>query len=149
MGTVNERRGRFNAASSIHERTASAKHRHRFGHWEGDTVRGKVRRSALVSLIDRKSRFLFCQRVAKANADSVKDVRIDCLSELPSNRVRNITPDRGSEFAKMFFPDAHSPQQRGTNENTNCLIRTYFPTGTDLNLMSDEDITAFVHQLNN
>ncbi|KAE9504084.1 IS30 family transposase [Lactiplantibacillus plantarum] len=148
-GTVNERRGRFNAAPSIHERPASAEHRNRFGHWEGDTVRGKVDRSALVTLVDRKSRFLCCQRVAKANADSVKDVMIDCLSELPSNRVRTITPDRGSEFAKMLFPDAHSPQQRGANENTNGLIREYFPKGTDLNLMSDEEITAFVNQLNN
>jgi IS30 family transposase len=78
----------------------NAEHRNRFGHWGGDTVRGKVGRSALVTLVDWKSRFLCCQRVAKANADSVKDVMIDCLSELPSNRVRTITPDRGSEFAK-------------------------------------------------
>jgi IS30 family transposase len=159
-GTVNERRGRFNDVSSIHERPISAENRSWFGHWEGDTVRGKTGRSALVTLVDRKSRFLLSTRVAKVNADNVKDAIVNLLGAQPSNRVRTITPDRGTEFAryhelaneldaKIFFPDPHAPQQRGTNENTNGLIREYFPKNTDLNLQSDEEIANFVEQLNN
>lgn len=159
-GTVNERRGRFNDVPSIHERPFSAKNRSWFGHWEGDTVRGKTGRSALVTLVDRKSRFLLSERVTKVNADNVKDVMVSLLGSQPSKRVRTITPDRGTEFAryqqlakelnaKIYFPDPHAPQQRGTNENTNGLIREYFPKNTDLDLQSDEQIEAFVTQLNN
>ncbi|PRO89069.1 IS30 family transposase, partial [Lactiplantibacillus pentosus] len=67
-GTVNERRGRFNNVPSVHERPVSCENRTRFGHWEGDTVRGKVGRSGLVSLVDRKSRYLLSERVPKVNA---------------------------------------------------------------------------------
>jgi IS30 family transposase len=145
---------------SIHERPFSAKNRSWFGHWEGDTVRGKTGRSALVTLVDRKSRFLLSERVTKVNADNVKDVMASLLGSQPSKRVRTITPDRGTEFAryqqlakelnaKIYFPDPHAPQQRGTNENTNGLIREYFPKNTDLDLQSDEQIEAFVTQLNN
>lgn len=159
-GTINERRGRFNDVPSIHERPVSAEKRSWFGHWEGDTVRGKTGRSALVTLVDRKSRFLLSMRVSKVNADNVKDAMVALLGAQPNNRVRTVTPDRGTEFAryrelaeelnaKVFFPDPHAPQQRGTNENTNGLIREYFPKNTDLDLQSDEAIEAFVEQLNN
>jgi IS30 family transposase len=159
-GTIHERRGRFNDVPSIHERPVSAEKRSWFGHWEGDTVRGKAGHSALVTLVDRRSRFLLSKRVMKVNADNVKAVMVALLSTQPSNRVRTITPDRGTEFArykelardlnaKVFFPDPHAPQQRGTNENTNGLIREYFPKSTDLDLQTDEDIQAFVEQLNN
>ncbi|WP_125754450.1 IS30 family transposase [Lacticaseibacillus baoqingensis] len=159
-GTINERRGRFNDVPSIHERPVSAKNRSWFGHWEGDTVRGKTGRSALVTLVDRKSRFLLSMRVSRVNADNVKDAMVALLSAQPNNRVRTVTPDRGTEFARyrelaqelntlVFFPDPHAPQQRGTNENTNGLIREYFPKNTDLDLRSDEAIEAFVEQLNN
>lgn len=85
---------------------------------------------------------------------------IEALGKLPSNRVLTITPDRGTEFAKydevsqkldaqIYLPDPHAPQQRGTNENTNGLIREYFPRNTDLDDLSEEEIQAFVEQLNN
>lgn len=159
-GTIHERRGRFNDVPSIHERPISAEKRSRFGHWEGDTVRGKIGHSALVTLVDRRSRFLLSKRVMKVNADNVKAVMVGLLSTQPGNRVRTLTPDRGTEFArykelardlntKVFFPDPHAPQQRATNENTNGLIREYFPKNTDLDLQTDEDIQAFVEQLNN
>lgn len=159
-GTVNERRGRLNDVPSIHERPVSAEKRSWFGHWEGDTVRGKTGHSGLVTLVDRKSRFLISGRVAKINAENVKNRMIELLGELPENRVRSITPDRGKEFSKyqelsqrlntkIFFPDAHAPQQRGTNENTNGLIREYFPRNTDLDLVTDQEIDTFVEQLNN
>lgn len=159
-GTINERRGRFNDVPSIHDRPRSAENRSWFGHWEGDTVRGKTGHSALVTLVDRKSRYLLSKRTANAKADTVRDVMIELLGALPANRVRTVTPDRGREFAryrelaerlntKVFFPDPHAPQQRGTNENTNGLIREYFPKYTDLDLQSDQEIETYIEQLNN
>ncbi|EEI68493.1 IS30 family transposase, partial [Lacticaseibacillus paracasei] len=116
--------------------------------------------SALVTLVDRKSRYLLSKRTANAKADTVRDVMIELLGALPANRVRTVTPDRGREFAryrelaerlntKVFFPDPHAPQQRGTNENTNGLIREYFPKNTDLDLQSDQEIETYIEQLNN
>lgn len=159
-GTVNERRGRFNDVPSVHERPVSCENRTRFGHWEGDTVRGKVGRSALLTLVDRKSRYLLSQRVPKVNAKNVTQAMIDLLHTVTPQRVRTLTPDRGTEFAgdrevgeeldiPVYFPDPHAPQQRGTNENTNGLIREYFPKGTDLDKLTDQDINKFVRDLNN
>ena len=106
------------------------------------------------------SRYLLSKRTANAKADTVRDVMIELLGALPANRVRTVTPDRGREFAryrelaerlntKVFFPDPHAPQQRGTNENTNGLIREYFPKNTDLDLQSDQEIETYIEQLNN
>ena len=159
-GTVNERRGRYNDVPSIHERPISAEHRSRFGHWEGDTVRGKTGHSALVTLVERKSRYLLSQRVLKANSSEVYQAIVDLLTTVTPNHVKTLTPDRGTEFAKyhelateleisVYFPDPHAPQQRGTNENTNGLIREYFPKNTDLDELSDIDIARFVQELNN
>lgn len=158
-GTVNERRGRFNDVASIHDRPLSAENRSRFGHWEGDTVRGKTGRSALVTLVDRKSRFLLSQRVPKVNSQFVYQAILNLLAEVTPERVKTLTPDRGAEFAKyhdlmdeldlpVYFPDPHAPQQRGTNENTNGLIREYFPKNTDLDELSDIAIAKFVQDLN-
>jgi len=159
-GTVNERRGRFNDVPSVHERPTSCEKRSWFGHWEGDTVRGKIGHSALVTLVDRKSRYLLSQRVSKVNAKNVTQAMIDLLHTVTPKRVRTLTPDRGTEFAgyrevgqelgiQVYFPDPHAPQQRGTNENTNGLIREYFPKGTDLDQLTDQDIYQFVEMLNN
>lgn len=159
-GTVKERRGRFNDVPSIRERPASCEKRSWFGHWEGDTVRGKTGRSALVTLVDRKSRYLLSQRVLKVNAKNVTQAMLDLFHTVTPKRVRTFTPDRGAEFAgyreirqelgvSVYFPDPHSPQQRGSNENTNGLIREYFPKGTDLDQLTDQDIYQFVEVLNN
>ena len=159
-GTINERRGRCNDAPSIHDRPLSVNNRSRFGHWEGDTVRGKTGGSALVTLVDRRSRFLLSQRVSKVNSVLVNQAICNLLAEVTPKRVKSLTPDRGTEFAKyselsdelgikIYFPDPHSPHQRGTNENTNGLIREYFPKGTDLDKTSDIEIRNFVDELNN
>ncbi|MDN6029397.1 MAG: IS30 family transposase [Lactobacillus sp.] len=121
--------------------------------------RGKTGRSALVTLVDRKSRYLLSQRVPKVNAKNVTQAMIDLLHTVTPKRVRTLTPDRGTEFAgyrevsqelsiPVYFPDPHAPQQRGTNENTNGLIREYFPKGTDLDQLTDQDIDKFVRDLN-
>ncbi|MHA3065044.1 IS30 family transposase [Lacticaseibacillus saniviri] len=158
-GTVSERRGKFNDALSIHDRPLGAINRTRFGHWEGDTVRGKTGRAALVTLVDRRSRYLLADRIPKVNAKAVTQAMIDLLQSISPNRVHTITPDRGTEFAgyrevtkvlgtTVYFPDPHAPYQRGTNENTNGLIREYFPRNTDLDLLSDIEIQAFIDKLN-
>ncbi|MHA3065160.1 IS30 family transposase [Lacticaseibacillus saniviri] len=158
-GTVNERRGKFNDTLSIHDRPLGAVNRTRFGHWEGDTVRGKTGRSALVTLVDRKSRYLLADRIPKVNARAVSQTMIDLLQSVSPGKVQTVTPDRGTEFARyrevakaldttVYFPDPHAPYQRGTNENTNGLIREYFPRNTDLDLLSDIEIQAFVDKLN-
>ncbi|EYR71058.1 transposase IS30 [Lactiplantibacillus plantarum WHE 92] len=121
--------------------------------------RGKTGRSALLTLVDRKSRYLLSQRVPKVNAKNVTQAMIDLLHTVTPKRVRTLTPDRGTEFAgyrevsqelsiPVYFPDPHAPQQRGTNENTNGLIREYFPKGTDLDQLTDQDIDKFVRDLN-
>lgn len=144
---------------TIKERPVSCENRSWFGHWESDTVRGKTGRSALVTLVDRKSRYLLSQRVPKVNAKNVTQAMIDLLHTVTPKRVRTLTPDRGTEFAgyrevsqelsiPVYFPDPHAPQQRGTNENTNGLIREYFPKGTDLDQLTDQDIDKFVRDLN-
>ncbi len=109
--------------------------------------------------MDRKSRYLLSQRVPKVNAKNVTQAMIDLLHTVTPKRVRTLTPDRGTEFAgyrevsqelsiPVYFPDPHAPQQRGTNENTNGLIREYFPKGTDLDQLTDQDIDKFVRDLN-
>ncbi|WP_367761479.1 IS30 family transposase [Lactiplantibacillus plantarum] len=144
---------------TIKERPVSCENRSWFGHWESDTVRGKTGRSALVTLVDRKSRYLLSQRVPKVNAKNVTQAMIDLLHTVTPKRVRTLTPDRGTEFAgyrevsqelsiPVYFPDPHASQQRGTNENTNGLIREYFPKGTDLDQLTDQDIDKFVRDLN-
>ncbi|WP_123019837.1 IS30 family transposase, partial [Lacticaseibacillus paracasei] len=113
---------RYNQAvgTSIEIRSESANRRTEKGHLEMDTVRGKIGRSGLVSLVDRKSRYLLSERVPKVKLG-----------------------------ISVYFPDPHAPQQRGTNENTNGLIREYFPKGTDLDELTDQDIAKFVRDLNN
>ncbi|MFJ1525191.1 IS30 family transposase [Lactiplantibacillus plantarum] len=144
---------------TIKERPVSCENRSWFGHWESDTVRGKTGRSALVTLVDRKSRYLLSQRVPKVNAKNVTQAMIDLLHTVTPKRVWTLTPDRGTEFAgyrevsqelsiPVYFPDPHASQQRGTNENTNGLIREYFPKGTDLDQLTDQDIDKFVRDLN-
>lgn len=101
-GIVNERRGRFNDAPSIHERPVSAENRSRFGHWEGDTVRGKTGRSVLVTIVDPKSKFLLCQRVPKANSQFVFQAILNLFAEVTPKRAKAFTPDCGSEFAERI-----------------------------------------------
>lgn len=123
-------------------------------------MRGKVGKAGLVTLVDRRSRYLIAERVPKVNSSFVAKAVIAGLSVLPNGRVRTLTPDRGTEFAKyaeiasvlkasLYFPDPHAPQQRGSNENTNGLIREYFPRNTDLDLLTGQEIRDFIDQLNN
>lgn len=118
----------------------------RRGHWEGDTVAGKTGKACLVTLVDRKTRFLVG---GKSSAKRAADVNEVMLIALEGHPVKSITPDRGKEFAKhaevtealegvkFYFPPPHHPWERGSNENTNGLLREYFPKGQDITDIPD------------
>ena len=107
---------------------------------EADTVAGVTGKACLVTLVDRKSRYLLCEKVAKKDSISVKQAIIHMLKD---SQPKTITPDRGKEFSRheeiskalndvqFYFPEPHQPWQRGTNENTNGLLREYFPKKQD------------------
>lgn len=159
IGTT-ETRGKIVISNSIHERPSEADSRKVIGHWEADTVVGKRDSACLVTITDRCSRYLLAGKVTKKRSELLADKMIFIFSGIPKKRVKTITPDRGKEFAKhkdvtsaingvqFYFPDPHSPWQRGTNENTNGLIREYLPKSFDISLCSDDDIAYFVDKLN-
>ena len=130
--------------------------RSRFGDWEGDTVYGGIGKGLLVTLVDRKSRFLCAGLLPKRDAELTRQVIEDLLAGLP---VRSISFDNGSEFADfqrleanlgapVYFAEPHKPWQRGTNENTNDILRFFFPKGCDFRSVSDVCLQAVVSSIN-
>ena len=149
-----ENRGKIPISYTIHERPEEANNRTRIGGWETDTVAGKA---CLVTLTDRYSRFLKIQKIAVKKSKLVIEAMVKMLALLPEETV---TPDRGKEFTKhqdltdklkveVYFPDPHAPWQRGTNENTNGLLREYFPKGSDLTFIDEHTIQLWENKLNN
>ncbi len=128
----------------------------RRGDWEADTIFGFNRKSGLLTLVDRKSRFLFAKKLSRLGSEEVKTAMIEALQGQP---LHTITPDRNREFqlhsevtrklgVEFYFPPPHQPWQRGTNENTNGLLREYFPKGYDFSTITDEQLQAVVDQFN-
>ena len=154
------RQGQYQKEYTIHDRPASANKRQEIGHFEGDTMIGKRGGACLVTLVDRRSRFTLAAKSPNLSAPAVRDTMVQLLRQVPAQRVKSVTPDRGPEFAQyqeisallhhipFYFADAYSPWQRGTNENTNGLLREFFPKGTDFSSVSQDDISSFVHCLN-
>lgn len=154
------KQGGYQFANKICDRPAEANERTAPGHFEADTIVGKRGGECLVSLVDRASRFTLAAKASKGTAAAVANVMIALLQQLPPDKVKSLTPDRGSEFAlyqnvsaalngvEFYFADPHSPWQRGTNENTNGLIREYIPKGSDIAPVHDLHIAAFIHKLN-
>lgn len=155
-----EKRGKISVTHTIHERPAAANNRSTVGHWEADTVAGKTGKACLVTLTDRKTRYLLAEKVEKKVSVHVRDSVINLLAPLPKSKRKSITPDRGKEFSKhrevtqhldkipFYFADPHAPWQRGTNENTNGLLREYFPKTEDLTGCSTEYIHTCIEKLN-
>ena len=150
-------RGKIAISNDIADRPAGAQNRSRRGHWEGDTVAGKTGKACLVTLVDRKTRFLVG---GKSSAKRAADVNEVMLIALEGHPVKSITPDRGKEFAKhaevtealegvkFYFPPPHHPWERGSNENTNGLLREYFPKGQDITDILDAYIQEMFDKLN-
>ena len=144
----------------IEERPQVIEERSRYGDWEGDTVVGTHQYGYLVTLVDRRSRLLKSRVVQTKQADEVALAVIDALEELPTSWVRSITFDNGTEFARhqdmarvlpvnIFFAQPYSSYQRGTNENTNGLIRRYLPKGTSFRELAQAQLDSIVQEINN
>ena len=145
--------------ATISNRPAEAADRALPGHWEGDLVIGTEGRSALITLNERRSRFTLISRVCTHDTDTVTSRLIDMISGLPVELVKTLTWDQGVEMAgharfgmatgcKVYFADPHSPWQRPTNENSNGLIRDFFPKGTDFTTITDDQVADAQRLLN-
>lgn len=160
-GTVDGRgRSLYREAFTISQRPAEVADRAVPGHWEGDLILGPSNRSAIGTLVERSTRFVILLHLpGRHDAESVAEAMIREMSELPIHLRRSLTWDRGTELAHyrdvearlempIFFCDPHSPWQRGTNENTNRLLRFWFEKGTDLSTHSAEDLARIAATLN-
>lgn len=144
----------------IEQRPAIVEERSRFGDWEGDTIVGAGQQGHLVTLVDRASRMLLCRKVATKHAGVVAQAVIEALEEMPVSWVKTITFDNGSEFfhhekmaevlpADIYFARPYASYQRGTNENTNGLIRRFLPKGTSFHELEEHTLQHIVDALNN
>ena len=152
-------RGQIIDAVSIRERPAEVADRAVPGHWEGDLLTGS-HNSHIATLVERHSRFTILVQVAGKDTNSVITALTREVNKIPASLKKTLTWDRGSEMAQhksftvatdvqVYFCDPRSPWQRGSNENTNRLLRQYFPKGTDLSRWSDQEIQAVAMTLNN
>jgi IS30 family transposase len=145
---------------NISQRPAQANDRAVPGHWEGDLIMGRGNRTAIGTLVERSTRFCILLHLPNDHtADSVQKEVVRKMKKLPEHLKKSLAWDQGAELAlhsriskelnmKVFFCDPHSPWQRGTNENTNGLLRQYFPKGTDLSVHSDEELDYVAAELN-
>ena len=150
--------GKFNDAISISDRPAEVEDRAVPGHWEGDLIAGSGN-SFIATLVERHTRFVMLAKVGNKDSHSVIQALIKQSRKLPKELYRSLTWDRGCEIAghkaftlatdiDVFLCDPHSPWQRGSNENTNRLLRQYFPKSTDLSIHSQAKLSAVARQLN-
>lgn len=140
----------------IPEWTKEIKERSRIGDWEGDTVYGAVGKGLVVTLVDRKTRYLLAGKLESRNSTSTEKVIVNLLKNMP---VESLSLDNGSEFANfksieeqisapIYFAEPHKPWQRGTNENTNDILRFFFPKGTNFHNVSEEELEEVVYLIN-
>jgi len=154
-----ETRGRIKHRVDIDERPAVVSRRNRVGDWEGDTVMGLRRKSALLTMVERKTLYTVIARLTGKRADLLAKTAIDRMRHL-QDKIKTITLDNGLEFAEheaiarglkadIYFAHPYCSWERGINENTNGLIRQYFPKGTDFTRVTDEEIMFVMNRLNN
>jgi IS30 family transposase len=150
--------GRISNTISISERPPSAKDRAVPGHWEGDLIFGS-NNSQIATLVERQTRYLMMAKVNSKDTETVINALVKHARQLPRQLYASLTWDRGKEMAdhrrftlatdiQVYFCDPQNPWQRGTNENTNGLLRQYFPKGTDLSVHSQAKLNAVARQLN-
>lgn len=156
---VPERRGRIPAIVSIEERPVEVAGRQVPGHWEGDLIVGKANRSAIGTLVERTTRYTLLAPLRSKEAPEVRRSFARKVRTLPAGLRHSLTYDQGKEMAehvqftvatgvRVYFAHPHSPWERGTNENTNGLLRQFFPKGTDLAAASRREILKVQHLLN-
>jgi len=155
----NDRRGIIKNRVSIDERPAVVDTRSRLGDWELDTIIGKRHKQAIVSLTERKSRMSLIYKVERKTKDNVTDAVINMLTPIKDS-VHTMTSDNGKEFANhemianhldgdFYFAHPYASYERGLNENTNGLIRQYFPKNRDFRTITDDEIIMVIKKLNN
>jgi len=160
-----ETRGRFNIGKPIRKRPKDVYKRTSLGHWEADTVEsGRHRHErkskyCFVTLAERKSRLYLVKLLPDRRSETVTKAIVELLSQFPSSLVKTITCDRGKEFAQykqleetlgcdVYFADPYCAWQKGTNENSNGLLREYYPKGMDLSQTNDEEVNEVLSRLN-
>ena len=153
-----QRRGKIPNRRPLTDRPASVETRRRVGHWEGDTIIGAGHKQAIVSLVERKSGYCLLAHVPHKTSAAVSDAIIRSLSHIKA-RVSTLTFDNGLEFAKhaeidlalesvSYFADPYASWQRGTNENTNGLVRQYLPKSRSFDTITSEEIAMIMQRLN-
>jgi IS30 family transposase len=156
--TAGQRRGQIIDAVSIRDRPAEIEDRAVPGHWEGDLLTG-AKNSHIATLVERQSRFLLLVRLPGKDTKRVVQALSRAVRRLPEGLMASLTWDRGTELAahkaftvatnvRVYFCDPQSPWQRGSNENTNGLLRQYFPEGTDLATLTQTDLNGIAKQMN-
>ena len=154
-----DRRGQIPDMVSIHDRPPEIDERLVPGHWEGDLIKGAYNRSAIGTLVERTTLFTVPAKMPDARAASAVDGFAHVLNRIEAQKRLSMTYDRGKEMSeheeltlktgvKVYFADPHSPWQRGINENTNGLLRQYFPKGTDLSGFTQEELDVVAWRLN-
>ena len=144
---------------SIHERPAEVEDRGVPGHWEGDLLIGRYAQSVLGVLVERTTRLTLLAKPKSRDAADVRAAFVQAFRKVPSDLRKTLTYDQGKEMTehenlaeqtaiRVFFCDPQAPYQRGTNENTNGLLRQYFPKGTDFSAVTDRDLRFVMDRLN-
>lgn len=153
------RQGQILGKRSIDERPVQADERLRLGDWEGDTMVGKGRKGYVLTCVDRASRYLIARKLKTCAAEPVAMCLEQTIRRLPVSKRRSLTLDNGREFARpaelerrlclqVFFAHPYHAWERGTNENTNGLLRQYLPKDSDLSVLTDEQLRSYVSALN-
>ncbi|MBB5610759.1 MULTISPECIES: IS30 family transposase [unclassified Janthinobacterium] len=154
-----DRRGQIKDMQSIHIRPPEIEDRVIPGHWEGDLIKGEGNRSSVGTLVERTTRFVVLAKMDNAGTKSVVDSFSAVLNREPTALRKSMTYDQGREMhghkiltertgVQIYFADPHSPWQRGSNENTNGLLRQYMPKGSDLSIYSQEELDAIALSMN-
>ena len=158
--TIGDRRGKIAGMVNICERAPEVEDRAVPGHWEGDLITGTQNKSAIGTLVERATGYLMLLHLPDNHgADAVQDAMVEAMSRLPQTLRRTLTWDQGIEMSNhieiaaatdldIYFCDPHSPWQRGSNENTNGLLRQYFAKGTDLSVYAPDYLEHVARKLN-
>jgi transposase, IS30 family len=154
-----DRRGQIPDMARLSERPSEADDRLTPGHWEGDLIKGAGNKSAVGTLVERSSRLVMLAKVTDGSASAALEGFSNALNRVHDPMKKTLAYDRGKEMSchkqltqatgvKVYFADPHSPWQRGSNENTNGLLRQYLPKGTELGVFDQEDLNAIAFKLN-